>query len=460
MNKSVFPMQNITDGSLDNPLKRQGLIIMDKKDEYYTPLMLADHIDETLHFRFESMIRKGVDWVSDMLFKEINMLGKNVPNSILMELLTDQAFGTEYYTGAHQNISDMIKEIGKRANVLNDGFFPGSDFDQTSRVKSFFVDKYAMHEWRKFKKVFRFDKALEDVFINLKDEIEIPYTINKMIPFNPVYVEFGKDSYFYEDGIIGALICFTPFMGYDGSAFLEFLVNDIGTEAFGTLSSDEQLAYFKKNGFEKPTIVQSVAISASYFSRETYGTKVSYERSSFSFVAKRENPEETFIRVSPDTIRGLLKAGGYTNQRYARRLMVFLLNACVYLACKNKEVNEKSLEITKDGSKPYAGRIRNTKAPKTEEVTIMECGYSYGAALREYERKVFNCAEGADGTKKGYKPHPVRAHAQHYWTGKGRKILSYVWKEPYFTGKNNNSANVTNIEIGDAMENNYFEGKK
>ena len=466
-----------------------GIANIPKEEEYYMPLMVADNFvklfvlpddsveqilsdyNTCIDFKYDNSrfhgLRHGIRHIEarpEFPFSnenvrkdeimDIHRYGQKMvdDHDFYVETMTDRKWGTEDYKGKYEvenmyflnllvqicneanegdalyeNLIDIRKEVGSMEDTIH--FLGG-------RITSVMQEWSILHRWEKFKKVYRFDPELENLFINTHDEIKIPQQLIKMIPFNPVYVEFPKGS-FFETDFVGA------FINLETATFFD--------KDFGIMREDLLVNILYLMREESRIGVLDKKISQR--------TVVTLNKGHFAFSMRMQ--EDNLFSIHPKEISDMLRAGGFTNLRFERRLVIFLLNALMYLGCKNAEINEKSLELTKDGTKPYAGKT-HILMPKLKEVGVMECGFDYGTTIREMKRNNTYHPEdpnedGADVTdvtgdnktkkRKAYKPHPVRAHYQHYWTGKGRTTLILNLKAPYYCGTNKR-ANVSNVVTG------------
>lgn len=343
-----------------------------------------------------------------------------------------------------------------------DGYFCGQDGVRFGDGSDFLTaclyslrNRTILKKWDKFRKVYIFDKLLEESFATMGEDVQFPAVMVDRLPFNTLYIKFqdGTAISDYFDGV------FIDIHKASGLISLEQRVEQalkMGVQAIA-LESVKNSSYKKElqelieqkekavEDFEK--VNDYVSVHMLFISKESPDEIANYTMySHFMTLGIDENGN---CLMKEEKLKRLLKKGDFYRRATVRKMIIMCMNALMYLGATNADIVKKTISQPKFYDKKHL----------EEKVEVNECGYIWGADVRAFKKAQQEKGDGIDidnipsehttrERKFAPMPHPVGAHYQGYWTGKGRKIYQWTLKHPYYRGGrkfNNRPVNVSRV---------------
>ncbi len=223
--------------------------------------------------------------------------------------------------------------------------------------------------WGRDKEVYRFDAEMELALADCED-VRLPVRILDRLPYNCFYLEFADDGIF-KSNFDGAFVYVCPCS--KGYVIVFQRVKEDGRSMFGHTSLFP------------------------------------------------DDPNGTFLFTKED----IMRENGLDRNKDWFEFAHFALNALLYLCAENSDIRES--ESTKKTYHPGA-IIKHA----FREVRKWECEYRIACdgKHQNYDNNDDEAMETASGKRRSPVPHTRRAHWHHYWTGKGRSVLSLRWIVP------------------------------
>ena len=299
------------------------------------------------------------------------------------------------YDGKYQYINEVL--INERSRMyrtfIGDGEIP-KDKEEDHAYAAEIVSSYLLiNRWAANKQVYTFDAELE-LSLTDTEEVKLPVRILDRLPHQTFYLEFAKDGIFA-----------SHFHG----AFIHVVKKDHGYLVYVMRVKEDGKAMHGT-----VALVPDVDDGIFYFSKEDVRAENNCERNA-------------------------------DWQEFG----LFLMNALLYLCANNAQIQES--QTTKATYRP-----QKTVKNKFSEVRKWECGYRYGAAVRQHTTERQARADGAvmsrameKTPRKAMVAHMRRAHWHHYWTGKrgGERTLILHWIPPTFVhGQESGVAVIHKVE--------------
>lgn len=326
-----------------------------------------------------------------------------------------------------------------------------------------------VNRWNKYRKAYVFDRQLEKEFLDVDEEIILPARMVEMMPYPAVYVELPENSalsqYYF-----GAFVTLRRTNG------LRQIMKEVKDGFYrsingGNIEDDvsysfdeenlrsrgltqEQINTLKDNSKKYIDCDQAedsfVSMHAILLNRQQSDLD-GFDFTPYAVILPMAYGEDELCHITVDAIKKNVEQGDFDRRATVRKIIIFLLNAMMYLGAKNADI--QSAKFT---SEPVTQPKKGKKSvPAQRPVEINECGFVYGKTIREIEKhkrdglinddedEVLSETGEIIRIRKPPRPHPYKAHYRRYHVGKGRTEI--IWKHIPAGYAGSNYGKITNV---------------
>lgn len=302
-----------------------------------------------------------------------------------MDFALSKNFFRRSYTGKYQFINDFFITHKDEFKKLM-----GSEGRQLKiDIKDSIVSPLAFCLWDRYRQIYIFDHDFTDALVNTQ-EVKIPVSVLDSLPFNTFYIDFKEENYFSQ---------------YDG--VLIHVTKDIVTGIHSIVAI--KLKDCKPvNGKDDDCIMYSM-----YF--DFFEELLREENGQKYYLLEKDRLPKTASIGTNNYDKAVNSLNGI-QETQSDDIIVFILQAIVYLGSYKPDI------VVVTEKKHTAGKLN-----------ISKIGINYGNNIRLNKKYIKRYSNDEVKTKhKSPRCHVRCAHWHHYWTGKGRTILTVKWIPPVF----------------------------
>ena len=402
--------------------------------------------------RYEEFISVGYQF-SVWWMKELSERSGDLIEQVINDAMTTPGWYSELIHGrsSHEKFKsnypelknrfiDLVKELtGAELKSLLQGLQTVDDFlegSQTYAVQflQLIRTQVLIRSWAKFRKAYVFDKDLALSLCDMKNEVMIPLCLPKLMPFPTVYFELPDVSPL--NSYSGVFITLRKDYGIKRISNENVRILQVLSDQSLNVTDDTRIWLNRQLNYN---IADRDAVKEEdYLSLHLLfvGNNKDYMgfNETFTFIDPISADENGFCTITKDSIYEKICRDEFDDKEKLADTIMFILNALMYLGAKNADITTRKTS----GVKKLKPRGKNKKKRlefEDTDIELNECGFIYGASVRSYmarEQQKEREYEEKTGNRRPMRPHPVRAHYQHYHTGKGRKEISWILKSPYY----------------------------
>lgn len=331
-----------------------------------------------------------------------------------------------------------------------------------------------INNWNKYRKAYVFDRELEKAFLDVDEELVFPSQMVESMPYPVVYIELPDNSslsqYYFgafvtlrrttglkeinkevSDGFYRAVNGLNIDVDVSGSHTIEKerLMQRGYTEEQIDCIINNELNYKVMENVED----RYVSMHAILLNRQPNDLD-GFDFTPYTVIMSMPYKDDELCHIPVSKIREIINQDDFDHRATVRKIVIFLLNAMMYLGAKNADIQSRVFT-----SEPAMSIKTKNNTKKPESVEINECGFTYGQTIREIERhrKEGKISDGEDEiidengqiirVRKPPRPHPFKAHYRRYHVGKGRTKI--IWKfipAGYAGGQYGKITNVSKVQ--------------